>query len=281
MFVSEKLVYIQLHKTGCSHICRLLAELMPGESCGRHVPATSRLLDSGRFFLGSIRNPWDWYVSLWAYGCDRKGHVYNRVTKARGAIRALGWRRTPLRAACTLLPNLLRRTDEWQRCYSDVNDVASFRQWLHRMHDKRHCKDFGEGYGQSSISRTAGLLTYRYVTLFCRHSRELHRLSDLGRLQEYERNHCYIDYFIRNESLETDLFNALERCGVGVTEERRLQLRRFDRTNSSSRKRPASDYYDLETAQLVAAREKLIIDRFGYTMPAIQNGANKTERNAA
>jgi len=281
MFVSEKLVYIQLHKTGCSHIGRLLAELLPGEFVGQHRPATSQLLASKRFFLGSIRNPWDWYVSLWAYGCDGKGHVYDRVTKARGPIRALGWRRTPFRAARALLLNLLRPTDDWKRCYSDVNDVTAFQKWLHRMHAPRHWNDFGEGYGQSPISRIAGLLTYRYLTLFCRHSRELHRLSDLGRLQEYERGNCYIDYFIRNESLETDLFEALERCGVGVTEERRMQLRRFDRTNSSSRKRPASDYYDLETAQIVAAREKLIIDKFGYTMPAIQHGANEIERNAA
>ena len=163
-----KIVFIQLHKTGCSHISRLLLELLPGELVGRHRPADAALHRNGRAFLGSIRNPWTWYVSLWAYGCDRKGHVYNRVTKSGGSFRSLGWRHSPASAARSLLPNLLRRPDDWNRCYADVNDPSAFRQWLYMIHDRDHWNDFGEGYGSSSMNRFAGLFTYRYITLFVR-----------------------------------------------------------------------------------------------------------------
>ena len=66
MFVSEKIVFLELHKTGGSHIGHLLSSLLEGEQVGKHN--TLKDLYRNRTILGSIRNPWDWYVSLWPMG---------------------------------------------------------------------------------------------------------------------------------------------------------------------------------------------------------------------
>jgi hypothetical protein len=56
MFITDKLVYVQLQKTGSTHIARLLERTVGGEQRGKHNPATQELLDSSRIIVSSIRN---------------------------------------------------------------------------------------------------------------------------------------------------------------------------------------------------------------------------------
>ncbi|PSO70695.1 MAG: hypothetical protein BRC42_09380 [Cyanobacteria bacterium QS_1_48_34] len=95
MFVSEKVVFVELHKTGCIHIRNALKEVLGGEFVGKHNQVSSDLFTKGKIFLGSIRHPWEWYISLWAFGCDnqggghldvitKEGGVFSRVTKSKG-----------------------------------------------------------------------------------------------------------------------------------------------------------------------------------------------------
>ena len=71
MFVNDRIAYLQLQKTASTHIAQLFREYVGGESLSKH----SRLRDEhgDRHIVGSIRNPLDWYVSLWAHGCRNRG----------------------------------------------------------------------------------------------------------------------------------------------------------------------------------------------------------------
>ena len=81
MFVSDKLVYLQMQKTASTHIAKTLAAVVGGE---QHLQHKRLAIDpAGRLVVASIRNPWSWYVSLWAYGCRGGGGesgLYNQVT---------------------------------------------------------------------------------------------------------------------------------------------------------------------------------------------------------
>lgn len=273
MFISEELVFIELHKTGCSHIIKLLSKLLEGHRIGKHNPATPDLLNSGKIFVGSIRNPWEWYVSLWAYGCDKKGAIYSSVIRPKGQLRALGWRNAPLRAAHLLLTDYSRDSDKWKRCYTDVNDASGFREWLHMINSQKYWNDFGGEYGSSTISNFAGLLTYRYVTLFCKaiNSKDFKGISSYSDLRDFCRRQCYIDYFIQNEKLEADFISVLEKCGLAISDEAKGKVFSSGKTNISSRKQKANYYYDSDALKLVYDREQLIIEKFGYKPPALVN----------
>jgi hypothetical protein len=273
MFVSDRLAFIELHKTGCTHIRGLLKELVGGELAGKHNQADAELFDGRRVFLGSVRDPWDWYVSLWAYGCDRKGIVYGNVTRGGLKLRGHGWRDDPWLAVRELLaarPNA--HAAEWQRTYRDASDAGAFRQWLRMMHDERYWSDFGQGYGRSRLSRLAGLFTWRYMKLFaCRdgESHSLDRISSFEQLVEHDREHGFIDHFIRNEHLEADLFLALERSGFEVDADTKAEILARARTNTSSRRQGRGYYYDDATARLVGERDRLLVEKFGYAAPAV------------
>ena len=82
MFVTDRLIYLQMRKTACTHIARVLAETVGGHEVGyKHSPLPVDFPVDGRLFVGSIRNPWDYYVSSWAYGIkNREGGLRKRLT---------------------------------------------------------------------------------------------------------------------------------------------------------------------------------------------------------
>lgn len=271
MFVSDKIVFMELQKTGCTHIRNLLREIVGGEFVERHIQADPRLFTEGRQFLGSVRDPWDWHVSLWAYGCDDKGDFHSNVTTPGIRIRNRGWRLHPYATLVEYLqcrPN--RHAEEWKRTFRDVNDAGAFRQWLYMLHDETYWPDVGEGYWRFPLSRFAGLLTYRYLKIFTCRKGELDRLQAVSspqRLVEHERDRCFIDHFIRNERLEPDLLAALERMGVEVPPRIAAGMASRPRTNTSSKKHGPLYYYDADTEKLVGERDRLIVEKFGYLAP--------------
>ena len=54
------------------------------------------------------------------------------------------------------------------------------------------------------------------------------------------------------------------------------EIRQRPKTNASSKKHGAQYYYDAATERLVAEREKLIVEKFGYLAP----GAGAADRRA-
>jgi hypothetical protein len=275
MFVSDRIVFVELQKTGCTHIRNLLKEFVGGELVERHIQADPRLFVDGRYFLGSVRDPWAWYVSLWAYGCDDQGDFHSNVTTQGIRLRKRGWRIHPYPLFVEVLqsrPNW--HAAQWRRTFRDVNDAGAFREWLYMVHDPGHWADIGEGYWRCGFNRFAGLMTYRYMKLFACKKGGLHALwavSTPEQLAEYERTHGFIDHFIRNEHLESDLLAALRLMDVDVPAGAEAELKARPRTNTSSKKHGTLYYYDAQSERLVGDREKTIIDRFGYLAPSVRS----------
>lgn len=270
MFLSEKLVFVELHKTGCTHITRLLENTIPGQVIGKHNAPSPALINSPRLFVGSIRNPWEWYVSLWAYGCDQRGGVYHKVTKSNSIISLCrDWLVDPVYSASLLLNKVSRQPELWRQCYADVDDAAAFRRWLYMIHDCKHWHDFGQSYGKYPMSHVAGMLTYRYLRLFCK--TDFKNINSLEQLQAFEKNNCYINYFIRNENLEQGFLAALDLAGIVLADDKKHLVNSIEKTNTSSKKHGAAYYYDADTIKLVRDREKLIIDKFAYQAPELGN----------
>jgi len=268
LFISDELVFVELHKTGCTHIGKLLASLVKGVQRGKHNAPPPALLTSGRKFLGSVRNPWDWYVSLWAYGCDHKGLVYNYTTQPLQANeKSAALPAVFLNAPGTQNNLAVRKPEKWKRCYSDSKSASAFQDWLHMMNDKDYWNDFGEGYGVNPIARFAGLLSYRYINLFCRHSPA--QITSIKDLISYEKTNCFINYFIRTEHLEDDFVTALESCGIHISKSQASTIYSAEKTNTSSRRNETAYFYDNETLKLVSEREQIIIDKFSYLAPSI------------
>jgi hypothetical protein len=246
MYVAERLVFLQLQKTGCTHIAKLLSKLVPGRQMAKHSRAPAGLIDGSRAVVGSVRDPWDWYVSLWAFGCGRQGALYELLAGGDSARHAA-----------------------WRRVYADSGDPALFRQWLAMISETRF---LGERYGASSIRAFAGFYTYRYCRLFARDDGALFSgaIADAAALADFDRRQNVVGHFIRNEHLAEDLIQVLGLCGYRLDAQQLELIGAPARTNASARDRDHARYYDDRSVRLVLERERFIVDKHGYAAPAIR-----------
>ena len=276
MFTNDRLVYLQLHKTGCTHITALLEKHVGGKQDLKHARYTDN--KDNRLYIGSVRNPWAWYVSLWAYGCKGLGVIFNAVTRTRwehlthptatsgNTLKSYYWRL--LRAARSG-----SRAEMWRSCYRDADDPVLFRRWLKLMYGTESRNDLTDGFPYSSLCQFAGLMTYRYCDLYFswkvwREKRET--VSSLAELAELDADACLVDCMIRTEFLETDLLKALDVAGYEIDTKTRQQINEATKSNTSSH-RHYTDYYDDDSIEMVAQREAFIIGKHDYSFPKLSS----------
>lgn len=282
MLICDKLVFIELQKTGSTHIKQLLRDLVGGINDGKHNTPDERMLQCGKPFIGSVRNPWLWYLSLWSYGCQNKGELFQRLTnekrwkRLRDKIAAKhkghrdagqhaddgdededgGERRLPAHWD-------FDRAKYW---YADPDNAQAFREWMQAVLGRRVMRHMlMAGYGNSPLGKAGGLMTYRYFNLFVQGGEEASpTLNNLLALKLLDRSKCIVSHFIRNESLADDFIETVESCGVRLTDAQREQVLSARKVNTSTRPHGPGYYYDEATLKLVARREKFIIEKFGY-----------------
>ena len=282
MFIADKFVYLELQKTGGSHLLRLFDLYTDGHISGKHNCISQKYLD--RNIVGSIRNPWDWYVSLWGFGVDCKGAIRSRLCRNvdfgyyyRDLPRNMGKKSLVLKEwLLSIYHDLYKPVALWQSLYQDVDNPELFRNWLRLLLDFQRRYDVGEGYGFSPLSRTAGLMTYRYLRLYAAKWNDMKlyrdkRLSSNEGIAEFDRENNFTDYMIKSESLEQDFISMLVACGYVLDSGQRQIIldKQSDKTNVSSR-HPVEYYYDQETIDLVAKRDRFLIEKYHYTPPALK-----------
>ncbi len=269
MFIAEDLIYLQLAKTGSTHVAKLLRMLGAGVRGPKHQPAPPDLC-AGRLVLCSIRSPWDWYASLWSFGLRGGGALHQRLTNTVpvSRMRALppGASAEERRKAFSVGAESARA---WRRTYRATEPPAAFRTWLSRMFDPELAADLREGYADSALCRFSGFMTYRYLRLCTRHTSRLSGEGGVASIEEiarFERDHLYVDRFLRQERLEDSLLEALgEIRPIGDVE--REAVRTAERTNPSPRPLPLEELYDEASIELVGRRERFLVERFGYEAP--------------
>ena len=268
MYVSKKLVYLQMQKTGSTHVTRVLKQYCKGKTRERHEQLEDYEAYKNRLIVSSVRNPWDWYVSLWAFGCGGSGgfHKYLihtpwseiRHAQRHGGIASMAG--SALRAV-----GQTGRRPDWKRLYSDAANEANFRIWLKLVlgEEGRHIEK--EGYAASPVKSAIGFMTYRFLALttaFDKWNGTGRRARSLDEVAAFADKYTITKRILRMESLNGDIHDMLQSIGVAVTLE---DLEAIGKTNASSH-RKYDTYYDDETYGLVAERDRFIIDRYGYKM---------------
>ncbi len=267
MFVGKNIVYFDLQKTGSSHILKLLGEIPneKGEKLEKHItlkqlPEPYKKDWSKKIKLGSIRNPWAWYVSLWAFGCLGKGSVSKLLCH-------FNWRY--FRKQDDKLDYILIPRRQWRKTYSDPDSKELFKTWLSMMLSPKRKKDLTE-YGKSPISDLGGFYTYRYLRLYLKDF-ELNQSKIRSKLSliEIDEKYNFIDYMIHQEKLGNDFLDFLNQYEIRKSDEIQSLLKQ--RTNSSSH-RDFSEYYDEESFNWIKEKEWFIVEKHGYQNVRFDNG---------
>lgn len=174
MYDYGKLVYLDLNKTGSKFILSFFHECLKFELLNEreHEPVRDDYSPDA-FHLISIRHPYSQYSSLFRYGLDKKGLVYQRLC---------------------------------QSGHESLYSAKNFNLWLSFVLDFRNAKILGEGYENLPKNIEIGFLSYRFLKLSLIYPFKLIDLfkefSDpLAVLQKMS----IVDHIIKNENLNDDL----------------------------------------------------------------------------
>jgi hypothetical protein len=186
MYITSKIVFVEVPKTGSTYIDQVLIDLLDGQKVGKHNYPHEESICSGRSFIASIRDPY--------------------------------------------LSNAI--------------------------------------YDQSVLGDLVGLYTFRYLWLVCRNRHELYSSNcpaTYNQLVEWERENCYVDYFIQTENMVHDLLFAPEKHENHLSDEQRSHIKRAEPRNVSNRYSSFGTYYNRASALLLARKDRLIFEKFGYS----------------
>lgn len=271
MFLSDDLVFLHLQKAAGTFVVNRLAQRLPGTVTGGHAP----LYESkrGRVVAAAIRDPWDWYVSLWSYGCMGQGEVQGRLTADRGRLRRqtlrafLAGRMAPGEALSRLRLDHGHDPAAWRDLYASAQDPDRFRHWLRAVLTPPGCGYLPGRYPVMPMRGQLGFMTYRVLRLFTDWTAwqaGADAIRSPTDALDFYRQHCIVDHVLRTERVETDLDRLLATLAGAVLDTAEAPVE----TNRSMR-RNHGHYYDADTVALVFEKDRMVVETFGYTPPEI------------
>lgn len=226
MIVTDRFVFLHLHKSGGTFVNQFLARFFPdARQIGyhlprQHLPAATRELP----IFGLVRNPWDYYVSWHSFQTakERPNALY-RIASDEGRLDFGG-----------TIARLVNLCDDPAR---HAALVASLPEQF-------------PGHGINLTRACVALLLGSDLGFY---SFQFRRMFDDGAGV----------MFGRMESLRPDLLAFLESQRITVTPEMRAFIESAPPANTS-RHEHFTRYYDDDLRALVAKRDALVIKRFGY-----------------
>jgi hypothetical protein len=236
MIVTKHFVYIHTSRTAGTFLNKLILKHVPGAQMIQYhghlgdLPAEFSHLP----VIGFVRNPWDWYVSMYCDYRRKRQYVY-QILSDRGA---LGFKQTVSRFL-----KLGDDSDQSKKLLGQLVKAAPTiinAQTPPRIGNpglrSEHFANFPENLGYSS-----------WLFKLMYESKRRHRVH-IGRF----------------ENLRDETLRLFEQTGTPITKGIATYLKETEAMNSSPRPSSYIGGYPPELEQLVADKDKYLIDQFGY-----------------
>lgn len=274
MLITDKIIYLELEKTATSYVQAVLTEMYPDThvTIGKHglyqsMPQFFLQNAEKKWKVGNIRNPWDWYVSLWAQGCQSKnrGGFRGNLIKDRHSFKY----KTSLRGVRSKGKQLLGKSYPWRHrniwgpLYSDVGNIENFNTWLKLILSSEKF-EVDPGYKIKQLSGFAGLLTYKYLEMYTT-GNGLHKVGSFDHLRAYDQHQNFMYEILKSETLIEQLTVLAESLQYDMVIFKEIISNYRERSNRSSRLKDYREYYTEESMQMVEQYEKFIIEKYQYS----------------
>jgi hypothetical protein len=237
MIVTDHFVYLHVSRSGGTFLNKLIMEHVPGAHMVQYHGHLEDLPDQFSHLpvIGFVRNPWDWYVSMFFDYKRKRQYVFQTVSD-------LG--RLQFRPTLTRFLNLGDGSEESQallekltrRAPRVINTQRPARNELPGLRSE-HFANYPQGVGY-----------YSWLVDLMFHSERSPEIH-IGRFED-----------LRDEALR-----LFEETGTPITKGITDYLGEAKPLNSSPRPRNYSSSYSPQLEQLVATKDGDLIKRFDYT----------------
>jgi len=236
MIVTKHFAYIHTSRTAGTFLNKLILEHVPG---AQMIQYHGHLRDLPAEFshlpvIGFVRNPWDWYISMF-YDYRRKQQYVYQIVSDRGV---LGFRATVSRFL-----KLGDNSDQSKRLLNQL--IKSAPTIINARTPGRH--------------HLPGLRSEH----FANYRENIGYYSWLFKLM-YESGFDHGIHIGRFENLREETLRLFEQTGTPITEDIAAYVKDGKLLNSSPRPNSYIGGYPPELELLVAEKDGYLIDRFGY-----------------
>jgi len=244
MLVTDKFVFVHLPRSGGTFVSEVIRKFFPSaHEIGHHLPRELLPREYSHLpVLGTVRNPWEFYVSLYHYVWPKyAASILGSWMSENGSLGFIG-----------SVQNLLNLGVNNERL--DVL-IKMLPEQIDYDYDRRNIPNITKGTMRKVRGTGIGYYSFRFNHLF-------------GNADDVS--------FCRVETLRQDLVNFFEEIGA-ATDELSDYLLQSDKKNISDHLH-YSTYYTPELAELVLVRDRQLIKRFGYFLEqacSIENGEPK------
>ncbi|MEM7563263.1 MAG: aspartyl/asparaginyl beta-hydroxylase domain-containing protein [Pseudomonadota bacterium] len=231
MIATDKFVFIHMHKTGGQSLNHIIERCIPGmQHIGYHYPANLLPEQYQQFpMIGIIRNPWDWYISWYAFNTRNPGNpVFFIVSDGFQA----SYQET--------LRNLINLGDDstqsrhYRKALIDIlPDTLDGNRGVGLTRDDLRQMNTDEGYFSWLFNRMHGNLANEQLKI--------------GRF----------------ENLQQEFLSIMEDLQIEELEDLKSCFDKTPRMNSSSHSH-YSRYFDDDLRDLVAQKDAALIAQYGY-----------------
>ncbi len=238
MIVTERFIFLHLHKTGGQSLARVIKACIPNsQEIGYHYPHEMIPQEFAHLpVLGVIRNPWDWYVSWYAFNQRPNSHNPLFMVVAEGG-------QADFKTALANLAGLGADSDksaEHRRKLIEIlpESLGGNRGVGLTMSDIRSIPQFDGGYYSWLSDRMLGISSQSQTLI-----------GKFENLQE--------DFLTHLEQLEVPEANAM---GAALSQQEH---------KNSSRHTHYSHYYDDDSRELIGKLDHFVADKFDYVFEKV------------
>jgi hypothetical protein len=231
MVVTRDFTFIHTHKCGGSFVTDVLKEEFGGKQVGKvfHTPRRECLVDP-HIFLGTVRNPFDWYVSMF--------HFY--TIKENPIIEGLG----DFKSTISTLLNLKGTPKHQELKTRDLCDNAPGFYFSKRGAGQTPRGGFTN---QDFIDYPSNIGFYSWLW---------------QRMNADKNDNTHNIHIMRVENLNQDLVEAIDTYS-SITSEQKEIILQAPKNNITDRG-DYKEYFDKELIDLVYKQDSLFFERFGY-----------------
>ena len=239
----ETFVYLDVPKTGSDFISSFLRKFCTENKIRseRHVGMEDDY-DRSKFYFISVRDPLDQYLSLYSYGCQTDGQLYQRLSK---------------------------------KGFGHLYDGTwnGFQSWLDFVLEPENARLLGSGYAGAQsgrISEFTGYQSYRVMTLAIPQADRLFATCETKDLMSAAyKSHNLVGHTVRHETFRPDLLTLVNkklRSSISDLDEAIRYIETAQPRNASDR----IDRYEVNPTlgkkrqRRLEEREWLMYEIFGY-----------------
>ncbi len=270
MIFGDKYVFLELGRTGSTYARYILKQIPNSIAVGKkHNIYTDLNYEYKALFeqkskIGNVRNPFEYYVSLFAFCCSERGGLHARITKRPDIISYY----KPTDVLKTIWLHF-KYKKVWKSIMSDENSTENFQRFL-KMLFETHPEAIGDFYGISGANQKMGFLTFNYLRTYTRNfEKDVKNIESLDQLKAYDKEHNFIDVMFRNETLKQQLLKNYEFYADSKEVIENAIANKPPRSKTATQKKPFHLFYDDESRKMIYEKDKFIFEKYNYTFEDI------------